>query len=118
MLLVDKGRNLSKGITIDITKNNHQLFHYSFKGTSPDNDEWIKRKMNVVNRFHKSSLYIGIKLKNLNKAIEEKYLFISLEYAPIRRFFSFNYKKYWCGWNHNCIRPKPRGRSSSSSQYY
>lgn len=82
MLLIEKGKTLSKGITIDITKNNHQLFHFSFEGTSPDNDDWIRRKMNVVNSFYSSSFYIGLKLKDLNKSIEEKYLISSKEYAP------------------------------------
>ncbi|MBC8059840.1 MAG: heme-degrading domain-containing protein [Clostridiaceae bacterium] len=80
--LIEKGKNLSKGITIDIMKNGHHLFHYSFEGTSPDNDEWIKRKNNVVTRFYKSSFNIGLKLKLLNKSIEEKYFLSPNEYAP------------------------------------
>ena len=28
-------------------------------GTSPDNDEWIRRKSNVVDRFGHSSFYVG-----------------------------------------------------------
>ena len=82
MRLIEKGKNLSKAITIHITKNGHQLFHYSFEGTSPDNDKWILRKNNVVNRFYRSSLYMGLKLKLVNKSIEEKYLVSSKEYAP------------------------------------
>jgi len=82
LMLIEKGKKLDKAITIDITKNGHQLFHYSIEGSSPDNDEWVKRKNNVVNRFYRSSLYIGLKLKLANKSIEEKYLISSKEYAP------------------------------------
>lgn len=82
LMLIEKGKKLSKPISIDITRNNHQLFHYSFEGSSPDNDEWMKRKNNVVNRFYRSSLYVGLKLKIANKSIEEKYLLSPLEYAP------------------------------------
>lgn len=82
MLLVEKGKKLNKGISINITRNNHQIFYYSFDGTSIDNDEWVKRKMNVVNRFNKSSLYIGLKLKSLNRTIEDKYLISAKEYSP------------------------------------
>lgn len=82
LILIEKGKSFDKGITIDITKNNHQLFHYSFEGTSPDNDEWIKRKNNVVNRFYKSSLSLGLKLKITGKSIEEKYLISSMDFCP------------------------------------
>jgi Uncharacterized conserved protein len=82
LMLVENGKKLNKPISIDITKNSHQLFHYSFEGSSPDNDEWMKRKNNVVNRFYRSSLYVGLKLKIANKSIEEKYLLSPLEYAP------------------------------------
>ncbi|WP_278810383.1 heme-binding protein, partial [Obesumbacterium proteus] len=42
-------------VSIDIQLAGHTLFHYAMLGTSPDNAEWIRRKRNVVNRFHKSS---------------------------------------------------------------
>lgn len=82
LTLVKSGKGFKKPITIDITKNRQQIFHYSFEGTSPDNDSWIKRKNNVVNRFNKSSYYIGIRLKSLRKTLEEKYQLSSFEYAP------------------------------------
>lgn len=82
LMLIEKGKKLNKAITIDLTKNGHQIFHYSFEGSSPDNDDWVRRKNNVVNRFYRSSLYVGLKLKLANKSIEEKYLISSKEYAP------------------------------------
>ncbi len=69
-------------ITIDITRNGHQLFHASRPGTSPDNDEWVKRKSRLVNRFGHSSYYIGQLLKSENKTIESKFLLPESEYAP------------------------------------
>lgn len=80
-LLVQKGKGLKQAITIDITRNRHQMFHFSFDGTSPDNDEWVRRKTNVVYRFGHSSFYIGHRLKSLNKTMEEKYLIPESEYA-------------------------------------
>jgi len=32
-------------------------------GTSRDNDVWVQRKNNVVNRFGHSSFYLGISLE-------------------------------------------------------
>ncbi|MCX7709517.1 MAG: heme-degrading domain-containing protein [Clostridia bacterium] len=80
--LIEKARKGNKIITIDITRNGHQLFHYSFDGTSPDNDQWVIRKSRVANRFNKSSLHVGTLLLKAGKTIEEKYLVSSMEYAP------------------------------------
>lgn len=51
------------------------------EGTSLDNDEWIKRKTNVVRRFGHSSYYMGVYLRNSGQTIEEKYLLPESEYA-------------------------------------
>ncbi|MGL1893546.1 MAG: heme-degrading domain-containing protein [Spirochaetaceae bacterium] len=79
-MLVKKG---SKGnnITIDITKNRQQLFHYSFDKTSADNDMWVRRKTNVVYRFSHSSFLVGQELKLKNKTIEEAYLIPESEFG-------------------------------------
>lgn len=69
-------------VTLDITRNTHQLFHASMLGTSADNDEWIKRKVNLVYRFGHSSFYMGQLLKRKGKRIEEEYLVSETEYAP------------------------------------
>lgn len=82
MSLIDKAKSENLSITIDITRCGHQLFHHALEGTSPDNDAWIIRKNRVVNRFHTSSLYIGTKLKLIEKTIEEKYHISSQEYCP------------------------------------
>jgi len=82
MKLIEKAKNENFAIAIDITRSGHQLFHYAFEGTTPDNDAWIIRKNRVVNRFHTSSLYIGTKLKFDGKTIEEKYHISGQEYCP------------------------------------
>lgn len=81
VMLIEKARANNFCITIDITRNRHQLFHYSFEGTSPDNDEWVKRKTNVVYRFGHSSFYIGRLLKYENSTIEDKYSVSPFEYS-------------------------------------
>lgn len=68
-------------ISIDIRRGEHQIFHYSMPGTSPDNDEWIKRKVRLVNRFGHSSYFMGMLLKSKSKRIEESYLIPESEYA-------------------------------------
>jgi uncharacterized protein (UPF0303 family) len=80
--LVERARREGLAITIDITRGSHQLFHASLSGTSPDNDEWIKRKVRLVNRFGHSSFYMGQLLKSKGKSISEAYLVSENEYAP------------------------------------
>jgi uncharacterized protein (UPF0303 family) len=80
--LVERARTQRLPITIDIMRGTHQLFHASLCGTSPDNDEWVKRKVRLVYRFGHSSFYIGQLLKSKGKRIEESYLISETEYAP------------------------------------
>lgn len=70
-------------ITIDISRcNGHQLFHASRPGTAADNDEWVKRKIRLVNRVGHSSFYIGQMLKSEGATIEQSLLLPESEYAP------------------------------------
>ena len=69
-------------VTIDITRGEHQVFHASRPGTSADNDEWVRRKIRLVNRFGHSSFYIGQLLKSKGKSLEEAYLISESTYAP------------------------------------
>ena len=69
-------------ITIDIRHGDHQVFHASRPGTSADNDEWVKRKVRLVNRYGHSSFYLGQLLKQAGKSIEEMFLLPESDYAP------------------------------------
>ena len=79
--MVDRAIRENLPITIDITRGQHQLFHASMPGTAADNDEWVKRKVRLVNRFGHSSFYIGQLLKHKGKTIEQSYLISESEYA-------------------------------------
>ena len=80
--LVDLARSRNLPVTIDITRGTHQLFHAALRGTSPDNDEWVKRKVRLVYRFGHSSFYVGQVLKSKGKTIEQSYLVSESDYAP------------------------------------
>ena len=80
--LVETARSRNLPVTVDITRGSHQLFHASLRGTSPDNDEWVKRKVRLVYRFGHSSFYIGQMLKSKGKTIEQASLVPESEYAP------------------------------------
>jgi uncharacterized protein (UPF0303 family) len=80
--LVELARSRNLPVTVDITRGTHQLFHASLRGTSADNDEWVKRKVRLVYRFGHSSFYMGQMLKSKGKSIEQSYLVSESEYAP------------------------------------
>lgn len=79
--MVEQATHDNLAVTIDITRGQQQLFHYSMPGTSADNDEWVKRKVRLVNRFGHSSFYMGQLLKHKGKTIEQSYLISESEFA-------------------------------------
>lgn len=81
-LLIKEASTRGVAISIDIEMNSHQLFHYSFDGTSPDNDAWIARKNRLVRRFRHSSMYMSRLLAERGKTIKEAYLVDEADYAP------------------------------------
>ncbi len=79
--LIDHARAHNLPITVDIQRGDHQLFHASRPGTSPDNDDWVRRKVRVVRRFGHSSFYMGQMLKQAGRTMEDKFLLPEREYA-------------------------------------
>ena len=57
-------RNLA--IVIDVRRFDQPLFYCAMEGTTPDNPEWVRRKSNVVARFHRSSYAAGLNLRAKN----------------------------------------------------
>jgi uncharacterized protein (UPF0303 family) len=62
-------RNLA--VVIDVRRFGQPLFYAAMEGTTPDNVEWVRRKSNVVARFHRSSYAIGLKEKIKNETLLE-----------------------------------------------
>jgi uncharacterized protein (UPF0303 family) len=69
--LVEAARARSSSVTVDVCRNGQQLFHCALPGTSADNDDWIRRKNNVVNRYGHSSLYVGTRFRANGSTFEE-----------------------------------------------
>ena len=68
-------------ITIDIRRHGHQLFHAALPGTTPENDSWIDRKINLVNRFSESSYLVGRRLAAKGDELNESLGVSPLHYA-------------------------------------
>jgi uncharacterized protein (UPF0303 family) len=82
LALVERGRADSLPITIDITRARQQLFHVALAGTAADNDEWLRRKTNLVYRYGHSSFYIGTQWKISGVPFEKQFEGLSIaDYA-------------------------------------
>lgn len=77
--LVGAARGLP--VAVDISRNGQQLFHAALPGTSADNDDWIRRKTAVVNRFGHSSLYMRQSFLERGTTFEETTGLDPREYA-------------------------------------
>jgi uncharacterized protein (UPF0303 family) len=67
-------------IVIDVRRFGQPLFYAALAGTTPDNVEWVRRKSNVVARFHRSSYGVGLHMQSKGDSLEARGLPIN-EYA-------------------------------------
>ena len=68
-------------VVIDVRRFGQPLFYAAMDGTSPDNVEWVRRKSNVVARFHHSSYVAGLREKVKNQTLTESQGLPLAEYA-------------------------------------
>jgi uncharacterized protein (UPF0303 family) len=68
-------------VVIDVRRFGQSLFYAALDGTTPDNVEWVRRKSNVVARFHRSSYAVGLKLKAKNETLDEQQGLPLIDYA-------------------------------------
>lgn len=59
-------------IVIDIRRPNHPLFYAALPGTTPDNADWVRRKTNVVFRFHRSSYAVGLEMEQKQSSLDAR----------------------------------------------
>ena len=68
-------------VAIEIKRFGQPLFYSALHGSTPDNAEWVRRKGNVVARFHRSSYAVGLGLKQTNSTLADKFELPSSDYA-------------------------------------
>jgi uncharacterized protein (UPF0303 family) len=68
-------------VAIEIKRFGQLLFYCALHGSTPDNAEWIRRKGNVVARFHRSSYAVGLGLRQTNSTLASKFELSSADYA-------------------------------------
>ena len=62
----------NQSIAIDITLAQAPLFYHAMRGATPNNAEWIRRKKNVMSRFHKSTYAVGLEYQRSNSTLEAR----------------------------------------------
>jgi uncharacterized protein (UPF0303 family) len=68
-------------VVIDVRRFGQPLFYAAMDGTTPDNVDWVRRKSNVVARFHSSSYVAGLKEKLKNQSLTEMQGLAVADYA-------------------------------------
>lgn len=67
---IAEARNVA--VTIDIQLHGRPLFFYTMPKTGPDNGDWVRRKRNVVLRYHRSSYAVGLQLEHEQTTLSEQ----------------------------------------------
>jgi len=68
-------------VVIDVRRFAQPLFYSAMEGTTPDNAEWVRRKSNVVARFHRSSYAVGLNLRAKGYTLLDRYGLAVADYA-------------------------------------
>ncbi|MAS04096.1 MAG: hypothetical protein CL534_05305 [Ahrensia sp.] len=79
-----RSRAAEKGLplVIDIRVAGRPLFYAALPGTTPDNPEWVRRKINVVMRYHKCSYRAGREIAAGSMPLDESRGVEPIEMAP------------------------------------
>jgi uncharacterized protein (UPF0303 family) len=80
--MVAAARERGLPLVIDIHRGGQQLFFAALPGSTPDNAEWVRRKVNVVNRFAVSSFLFGRRLAAQGRQLSEALGVAPIDYAP------------------------------------
>lgn len=80
-------------VVINIRTSDRALFHAAMPGATPDNDEWVRRKSNVVLRYHVSSLQFGDSLALKDRVINPDMGIDMMNYASHGGSFPIRVKK-------------------------
>ncbi len=79
-LALAAARSLGLPVAIEVWHTGRLVFRAALPGTSADNDDWLRRKRNVVERFEQSTMAVRVSYE------EKGQEFISATGLPLRDF--------------------------------
>jgi uncharacterized protein (UPF0303 family) len=68
-------------VVIDVRRFGQPWFYTALDGATPDHAEWVRRKSNVVARFHRSSYRVGLELDQKQTSLPERFGLPVADYA-------------------------------------
>ncbi|NKX50650.1 hypothetical protein HER39_08735, partial [Arthrobacter deserti] len=71
LLLVELGTERSLPIAIDISRDEHELFHVSLAGATADNGIWARAKSRTAARYAEPSLLVGLRARLQGQRMED-----------------------------------------------
>ncbi|ANK95462.1 MULTISPECIES: heme-degrading domain-containing protein [Rhizobium] len=77
----ERADTAGKRIACEISRPGQQLFYFAMPGIAPDSEAWIRRKRNVVERFHKSSLLMKLLADKQERPLLERYALAPGDYC-------------------------------------
>lgn len=89
-ILIDMAKQTNVSYVINISLNHRQLFHFSPEGVSPDNDNWARRKENVVYHFFRSSYRVTLELEDSGELLFPRYGLNDMDYVTAGGSFPIN----------------------------
>ena len=69
-------------LVIDIRVAGRPLFYAALPGTAPDNADWVRRKINVVMRYHKCSYRVSREVAESGAPLDEARGVLPVDHAP------------------------------------
>lgn len=79
LVLTAQERNLP--VVVAIRLHSMPAFYVALPGAVPDNEGWVRRKGNVCLRFFQSSYAVGLKLKQQQASLSDKFALADADYA-------------------------------------
>ncbi|OIN65995.1 hypothetical protein BLD48_12875 [Exiguobacterium sp. KRL4] len=79
--VIDRGLQEQLSVAVELKRNGQRLFYAALDGTAPDQEEWIRRKSNVVLRHGHSSLYMRLYNEEKQRAYHTMYAVDPADYA-------------------------------------
>ena len=73
LAIIEEAKRLGKSITVEIYRHGQRLFAYAMTGTTVGNEDWIRRKNNVVQHFGQSSWHVALLVRQEGTTLEERY---------------------------------------------
>ncbi|RIX50062.1 heme-degrading domain-containing protein [Paenibacillus nanensis] len=72
LTIIEEAKRQEKNITAEIYCQGQRLFAHAMEGTSAENEDWIRRKNNVVNHFGQSSWHVALLARQEGTTLEER----------------------------------------------